>query len=44
VIYVKMVFVVIVHYKEKEKSEVLSRSFVFEVMGISNIFRLLNLC
>jgi len=44
VIYVTMVSVVTVHYKGKEKSEVLSRSFVVEVMGILNFFRSLGLC
>jgi len=44
VIYVTMGFVVIVQYKGKEKSDVLSRSFVVEVMGILNFFRPLGLC
>jgi hypothetical protein len=44
VIYVTMVFVEPVHYKGKEKFEVLSRSFVVEVMGILNFFRPLGLC
>jgi hypothetical protein len=44
VIYVTMVFVVTVHYKGKERSEVLSRSFVVEGTGILNFFRPLNSC
>jgi hypothetical protein len=44
VIYVTMVFVVTIHFKGKEKSEVLSGSFVVEVMGILNFFHPLGLC
>jgi len=44
VIYVTMCFVVTVQCKGKEKSDVLSRFFVVEVMDILNFFRPLGLC
>jgi hypothetical protein len=44
VIYVTVVFAVAVHYKGKENSEVLSRSFVAEVIDILNFFRSLSFC